>query len=213
MRIFSVTPIHVDDAELARRQERYDQLCPEGLTVELHDIGPEAPTALDTARQVRESETLVAQRLRVAAGQGYDALMPDCVLDPTVADLAGELDVPVLGLLRLSAGWSVLTGQRSGAVARNQAIADEIQARIVAYGWSDFFDGVRVLDLDVDAIADTHRWDQALDGAVEDLVAAGTQDVLNGCSAVEVTSEQLRGGRVIDPTALALRLIAAGGVA
>src|SRR5690606_15954012 len=142
---------------------------------ELHDIGPEAPTALDTARQVRESEALVGLRLRAAADQGYDALLPDCVLDPAVADLAGELAVPVLGLLRLSAGWSVLTGQRYGAVARNRAIADEIEARIEVYGWSDSFDGVRVLDLDVHAIADTERWDQALTGAVGDLASVGAR--------------------------------------
>ena len=75
MRIYSVTPIHVDEAELARRQARYDQLCPPGVTVVLEDIGEQAPTALDTAEQVRESEALVADRLRAAAPdharQGY----------------------------------------------------------------------------------------------------------------------------------------------
>lgn len=217
MRIYSVTPIHVDPVELARRQARYDQLCPPGIAVVLEDIGADAPTALDTDEQVRQSEALVTARLRAAADraadEGYDAVMPDCVLDPGVADLADELDVPVLGLLRLSVGWSVLTGRRSGAVARNRAIADEIQARVEVYGWADSFGGVEVLDLDVHAIADTARWDAALGGAVRRLEAAGTADVVNGCSAVEVTSDRLGGARVVDPTALALRLVGAGGLA
>ena len=49
VRIHAVTPIHVDADELARRQTRYDALCPAGLHLELHDIGPDAPRALDTA--------------------------------------------------------------------------------------------------------------------------------------------------------------------
>jgi Asp/Glu/hydantoin racemase len=212
VRIYSVTPIHVDDAELTRRRARYDQLCPQGVTVELHDIGPDAPTALNTAAEVRESEALVAERLRWAAGEGYDALLPDCVLDPAVADLSGELPVPVLGLLRLSVGWSMLTGRRCGAVARNQAIADEIRARVEVYGWAGSFTGVEVLDLDVHAIADTRRWDDALTAAVRVLGESGTTDVVNGCSAVEVTSDRVGPNRVVDPTALALRLVGAGGL-
>lgn len=208
MRIYSVTPIHVDDDELARRQARYDQLSPEGITIELHDIGPDGPTALDTEDEVRASEALVAARLRVAAQGGYDGVLPDCVLDPAVEGLGGVLEVPVLGLLQLSVGHSIAQGHRVGAVTRNRVIAKELQARVEAYGWADSFVGVEVLDLDVHAIADTDRWDEALRGAVQTLAAAGAVDVINGCSAVEVSSDEVGGAHVVDPTALALRLIA-----
>ena len=201
IRVHAVTPIHVDPVELARRQARYDALSPAGLTVSLHDIGPDAPTALDTAGQVRESERLVVAALRAADRDGYDVLLPDCVLDPGVEQLAGEL--PVAGLLRLSVGWQVLTGRRVGAVARNRAIADELADRVAVYGWAASFDGVRVLDLDVHAIADTDRWDAAVGSAIESFGPGAA--VVNGCSAVDVP-----GRRVVDPTALALRLLAAG---
>lgn len=210
MRIYSLTPIHVDEAELARRQARYDQLSPSGVTIELHDIGPDAPSALNTTTEVRASEAVVADRMWQAAQEGYDAVLPDCVLDPAVADLSRCLKVPVLGLLRLSVGQSVAMGQRVGAVARNQAIADELAARVEAYGWGESFVGVEVLDLDVKAISDAARWDEALGGAVQRLEAAGARVVINGCSAVEVTAERVGGARVVDPTAMALRLIGAG---
>ena len=42
------------------------------------------------------------------APAGFDALLPDCVLDPGVADLADTLPVPVFGLLRLSLGLMAL---------------------------------------------------------------------------------------------------------
>lgn len=210
MRIYSVTPIHVDETELARRQARYDQLSPSGVTIELHDIGPDAPSALNTTAEVRASESIVADSMWKAAQEGYDAVLPDCVLDPAVADLSRCLKVPVLGLLRLSVGQAVAMGQRVGAVTRNQAIADELVARVEAYGWADSFTGVEVLDLDVDAISDSARWDQALAGAVQRLESVGTSVVINGCSAVEVTSARVGGAHMVDPTALALRLVGAG---
>src|ERR1051325_7028855 len=106
VRIFSVTPIHVGDDELARRQARYDALSPPGVTVELRDIGAGAPVALNTGEDIRISESLVTRALR-GAPDGYDVLLPDCVLDPGVAALAGTLPVPVVGLLQLSLGWAV----------------------------------------------------------------------------------------------------------
>jgi allantoin racemase len=205
VRIHAVTPIHVDADELARRQARYDALCPPGLRLELHDIGPDAPVALDTAEEVRESERLVVEALR-SAPPGYDVLLPDCVLDPGVDQLQGEL--PVVGILRLSLGWQVLTGRPSGAVARNKAIADELAEKVAAYGWSGWFTGVRVLDLDVHAIADARRWNDAVGAALAALEADGAAAVINGCSAVEVPRRP--GLPVVDPTALALRVLAAG---
>ena len=206
MRIHSVTPIHVSEEELARRQARYDELLPDGLTLELHDIGPDAPTALDTDEDVRASEAAVTAALR-AAPAGYDVLLPDCVLDPGVAALSGEL--PVVGLLQLSLGWQVIRNRTVGAVVRNRAIADELSARARVYRWADHLSPVQVLGLGVDAIADHDQWDAALDAAVEQ-VGADTRWVINGCSAVPV--EDGRATTVIDPTALALRLLAAGGL-
>ena len=213
MRIYAVTPIHVGAAELARRQARYDALCPPGVEVELHDIGSGAPVSLESADDVRASEDLVMKALR-AAPAGFDALLPDCVLDPGVETLSRELSVPVLGLLRISVGWGVCTGRRSGAVARNKPIADEIRARVHAYGWSAELTGVEVLDLDVDAIADSAVWAEALVAAQGRLRQSGANVVVNGCSAVELAGAHDEPGmRLVDPTALTLRLVAAGEVA
>jgi Asp/Glu/hydantoin racemase len=209
VRIYAVTPIHVDAEELVRRQARYAALSPPGVEIVLHDIGADAPRALDTDAQVRESESLVVEALK-RAPDGFDALLPDCVLDPGVALLSGTLPVPVFGLLRLSLGWAVLTGRRSAAVARNKAIADEIVARADVYGWSSELIGVEVLDLDVHAIADSDRWASGLGGAVGTLAAAGARSVINGCSAVDIPPGVTLPARVVDPTALALRLIGAG---
>jgi Asp/Glu/hydantoin racemase len=212
MRIYAVTPIHVDEAELARRQVRYNELSPPGLSVDLVDIGARAPRALETARDVQDSEALVIEALR-RAPDGYDALMPDCVLDPGVTQLAGTLSTPVIGILRISLGWNILTGRSTAAVARNDTIASEIIERVKVYGWFDRFQGVEVLKLKVDSIADTNCWAEALDSAVHRLANLGVTHVINGCSAVDLPQDRTEPTvRVVDPTQLALRLLASGGV-
>lgn len=210
MRLFAVTPIHVTDDELNRRRERYSRLCPPGVSLDLVDIGADAPTAMDTAEQIEAAEALMQKALRNAP-EGYDGLLPDCVLDPGVSALGDESVLPVYGILRLSIAYSLATGRRVGAVTRNQAIADALLAQVAAYGWAETFVGVRVLNLSFDAIADDSKWNAALGSAVADLSNAGAQWVINGCSAVEVGHEE-SGARVIDPVAMALSLIGAGQV-
>ncbi|WP_344219788.1 hypothetical protein [Kribbella sancticallisti] len=210
MRIFATTPIHVGSAELARRQSRYDELCPDWIRITLRDLDPDAPGSLETAADIRESEERVVEVLR-AVPSGYDAVLADCILDPGGPEFAAESEVRVLGLLRMSFGWEVCTGRRPGAVARNQAIADELADRVASYGWADSFSGVEVLGLGVEAIAVGNQWDEAAAGAVDRLGKTGAVTVINGCSAVELPPREVAGGaRLVDPTALALRLLATG---
>lgn len=210
MRIFAVTPIHVSAEELTRRQARYDALCPAGVSVHLQDIGSGAPRALDTEQQVRDSEGLVTAALEQAPDDA-DALMPDCVLDPGVPALAGRLDRPVFGLLRTSMSWSALAGRKVGAVTRNEAIADELARQVDVYGLTSAFTGVEVLDLDVDAIHQADRWAASLEAVVGRMDRAGAGDLVNGCSAVDLPEAAAAWPvRVVDPTALTLRLVAAG---
>lgn len=212
MLIHAVTPIHVPPDELARRQARYDALSPAGLRVRLVDVGERAPRALDTAQQVHDSEGLVTEALQQAPDDA-DALMPDCVLDPGVAALSGRVGRPVFGLLRTSLGWSRAAGRSAGAVTRNQAIADELCRQVTAHGLDSSFTGVQVLDLDVDAIHQADRWAAALRDVVDRSARAGAGDLVNGCSAVDLPAEAAGWPvRVVDPTALTLRLVAAGEI-
>ncbi|XVQ14652.1 aspartate/glutamate racemase family protein [Spirillospora sp. CA-255316] len=210
MRALAVTPIHLPAEEIRRRQDRYDRLAPPGLRVELRDAGPAAPGSLDTEADVRASEREVAAALAREAGDGtaWDAAFPDCVLDPAVPDAVAEGTPPVHGLLRLSAMHLAAKGVRFGAVVRNRAIGDELARRLTAYGLDPYTAGVEVLELPFEAIADTGAWNAALGGAVRALAAAGATAVINGCSAVDVVPADLA-ARIVDPTALALRLLAA----
>ena len=203
MRILAITPIRVTEEELVRRQARYDRLCPPGVEVHLDNLAaPDAPRALDTADDVAASERLVGEQLAGADPTQYDALLPDCVLDPVVGTGA-DLPLPLHGITRLSAHHLVGLGARLGAVARNRAIADELDRKLATYGLPTS-GPTAVMDLSFDAIADDAVWAAA---AAETVAGLDVDMVLNACSAVDV-SAPTTGPRLVDPTRLALRLLA-----
>lgn len=212
MRLAAITPIRVSENELRRRQRRYDRLAPPQLTISLRNLeGADAPRSLEDAADIARSEKLMAQAVTTLDQADYDGVFPDCVLDPAVERLAGAGDLPVFGILRLTAGFLAGVGSRFGAVTRNPAIGVELAERLKAYGLDRDFVGLSVLDLGFDAIADDMQWNAALAVAVADLGVGGATAVINGCSAVDVGVAPPP--VVVDPTALALRLLAAGAAA
>ncbi|MEO7079701.1 MAG: hydantoin racemase [Rhodococcus sp. (in: high G+C Gram-positive bacteria)] len=200
MRLLAFTPIDVDDAELRRRQERYDQLAPETVSVELRNIGAVAPSALDTEEEIRASEKVLAEAFRTVDPTGFDGFLPDCVLDPC-AEEADSFARPLYGLSRLTASFFLSQGLHVGALARNEAIAAELDSRLASY--DIIADPTKVLGLDVADIADSQAWGRAVAGRA----ASMTCDVaINACSAVELTDPPVR-PLVVDPTAIALQLL------
>ncbi len=204
MRILAITPIAVSNDELLRRQARYDRLAPDGVTVRLENIGDGAdvPRALESAEDIAASEAVLIHRYAEADLAGFDAFLPDCVLDPVV-DHPDKVPLPVYGIGRLSAHFLAGFGVRTGAVARNRAIADELDRKLASYGLP-LASPTAVMELSVEDIADDATWGSAVERTVADL---SCDVVINACSAVEVTPGR-RGPLLLDPTAAALQMIA-----
>ncbi|SNT50874.1 hypothetical protein [Rhodococcoides kyotonense] len=200
MHLLAFTPIDVDAAELRRRQQRYDELSPKSVTVELRNIGSVAPSALNTEADIRASEDALAEAFRAADLTGFDGLLPDCVLDPCVEDTE-KFDLPLYGLSRLTASFYASQGQRVGALARNDAIAAELDRRLAFYGFDA--EATHVLGLEVHDIADTAAWGRAVSEHARGLACSVA---INACSAVELVDPPRR-PLVVDPTATALRLL------
>lgn len=205
LRVRAITPIHVDSDELRRRQERYDRLAPAGVAIHLDDLGedPTVPRQLQSEDDVRRSEELVIAEIRRTDAERFDAVLPDCVLDPGVG-VVQDAPVPVVGLLSLCGHFLASAGQRFAAVTRNEAIAEELRRKADSYGLAEVLTEVRVLGLSVEDIADERTWAEAVTRVVADLPVGA---VFNACSAVEV-QEAGSGPRIVDPTAVALRVLA-----
>ena len=207
MKVRAITPIRVSDDELVRRQERYRRLAPPDVEIDLVNLpdGRDTPWQLDTPTAIDLSNGLVLEVALATDPTRYDAVLPDCVLDPAVARVADE-PVPIVGILRLATGYLHGLGVRFSAVTRNQAIGDELVARLQHYGTAGSFAGLDVLDLDFAAIADDDRWHGALAPARLRAGERGATAVVNGCSAVDLPEDE-GGTAVLDPTRLALRLL------
>lgn len=201
MRLLAITPIVVDDTELERRQRRYDALAPDGVTIVLEHLG-EGPRALETDEDVRVSERALLERYRAVDPEGWDGFLPDCVLDPVVG-LDHGLPRPVHGLARLASAFVAGQGARMAAVARNDAIARELDRKMAEYDVR-LVAPTTVLDLAVEDIADDAAWAAAVESRVVDL---DCDFVFNACSAVEV-ADQHRAPFLLDPTRTALALLA-----
>ena len=208
LRVKSIAPLRLEPAELVRRQARYQRLGGDRLDITLVNLdGDDAPGRMDTAGEIAASERLVAEEIARTDPAQFDVILPDCVLDPGIADVA-EPPVPVAGILHLVAGHLASLGQRFAAVTRNQVIGDDLARKVAAYGLSDVLTGVHVLDVDFCFVSDHAGWSQAMRPLQATLEAAGTGTLFNGCSAVDLDSDRLGAVSVVDPTALALRLLA-----
>jgi Asp/Glu/hydantoin racemase len=205
MQLLALTPIAVPPEEVARRQARYDAIAPDGVEVVVR-CPAGLPTELGTDADVKASDE--ALEAAYAAEDGtWDGFLPDCVLDPAV-HAASSLPRPIYGIGRLAMHALAGAGLSWLAVARNEPIARELDRLAGSYGLATAGETV-VLSLSVEDIADDAGWAQALASAVSDLRCDA---VFNGCSAVDVHAPS-SGPDVVDPTALALRVLAgvAGG--
>ena len=207
LRVKAITPIHLPDEEVARRQSRYNRLGGARVRINLVNLGKGAPLRLDSAEDIARSDGYVREEIGRTDPERFDAILPDCVLDPGV----GEVDdspVPLVGILRLAAGHLASLGESFAAVTRNGAIGDELRRRIVAYGLTAHLTSVELLDVDFCLISDHSGWAKAMKPLGSSLSAKGVTKLLNGCSAVEIPDKRLGGVVVVDPTELAIRLLA-----
>jgi len=203
MQLLAITPIALSAEEIARRQQRYDRLSPAGVNVVVQNLGSgsEVPRALESHGDIVASEDCLRSRYRSMDSSKFDGFLPDCVLDPVVGLPPESFERPVYGILKLCTYFLLGQGLTVGAVARNSAIARELDRKLASYGGDNTTGLTAILGLSVDDIADHDLWA----AATRELVAAsGTSAVINGCSAVEVSAGETK---LVDPTALALQLL------
>ena len=204
MKVVSITPIHVTDEELKRRQARYERLAPAGITVELRNLSEQSLNALEKDSDVRASDFALLADASEINLEIDEVLLPDCILDPGFRQNASATTI---GMLESVMGHLVAAGGKVGAVTRNESIGNELVRRVGEYGFANHFVDLEVLNLSFDAINDEEHWHRALKIAVDRLAAKGATVVINGCSAVNVDQSQLS-IPVVDPAELVLKIIA-----
>ena len=203
-RIKAIAPLWLEENELERRQERYDRLAPKGLSVKLVNLEG-GPKSFETPYDISVSEMRTLKEIRRTNPHEFDAVLPDCVLDPAVG--AGA-PVPTYGILRLSASALHGAGRNYLAVTRNQVIGEELGRRLSIYALGSDLAGVATLDINFCFVSDTDGWSTAMEPMAAVARQLGVTTILNGCSAVDMAQRWLGDVEVIDPTELALKMLA-----
>ena len=116
MRLVGITPIVVSDGELRRRQARYTELAPDGVTIDLVNL-EDGPSRLETSGEIRSSEDLVYEQVIGMDIGNYDGVFLDCVLDPALERLQAHLDIPVFGITNLVSNFLGSLGLQMAGVA------------------------------------------------------------------------------------------------
>ena len=205
LRIRAIAPLDLTEQELQRRQQRFDAMSPAGVHIRMTNLTG-GPRQLNSFEDCEASERLMVQASMATDADQFDAIWLDCALDSGLDELERRCPLPALAITRSTAGALAAAGHRIGAVARNRAIADGLH-QILARYLGNRFEGVQVLDLPFEAIADEGQWNAALSRAAAHFAERGVSVIINGCSAVNVMPERQPSVAVVDPTAFALKLL------
>ena len=178
---------------------------------------PEGPPSVEDPEAHAWVEHLVVKyglawfRQAEAEGRPYDAIIPNCFLDPGAENLKALVPVPVVGPCEASLALARVLGSRRVAVVTvgNKALW-MIEERIRKAGYGDLVEGVYgiglgVLDLDKDREATVRE----VVGKAREALRDGADAIILGCTGLAGLAkevEEVIKAPVIDPAGAAIKV-------
>jgi len=178
---------------------------------------PEGPPSVEDPEAHAWVEHLVVKyglawfRQAEAEGRPYDAIIPNCFLDPGAENLKALVPVPVVGPCEASLALARVLGSRRVAVVTvgNKALW-MIEERIRKAGYGDLVEGVYgiglgVLDLDKDREATVRE----VVGKAREALRDGADTIILGCTGLAGLAkevEEVIKAPVIDPAGAAIKV-------
>lgn len=188
-RVKIITPIQVDAADLARRQQRYGERAAPGTEIEVVGLGS-GPGALESAGDLEVSDDAVFEEGAKTKAGDCDAVLIDCIFDPAVDRLREVLPMPVFGPLRTALPLLSLVAPKFGIVARvpnHVALFTELVTR---YGYGDRLIAVRALDLVYQEGRKPERFNAAMREQLKAIVEQdGAPAVIMGSTTMALPAE------------------------
>jgi allantoin racemase len=178
------------------------------LTVLCPEKGPETiESAYDEAHAIPPTLELVKRANR----EGYDAVILACFSDPGLEAARGISEIPVLGIEESSLHVAAMLGARFSIMTPRKQRIPMRREHVHLRGMDHFLASVRSLDLSVaETDADPGKtkarvMEVAKKAAEED----GAEVIILGCAGMAGYAPELEsklGVKVIDPTAVALKM-------
>ena len=178
------------------------------LTVACPERGPETiESAYDEVYAVPPTLELV----KMANNQGYDAVVIACFSDPGLHAAREISDIPVIGIEEASLHVAAMLGARFSIMTPRHARIHTKTEEVHQRGMRHFLASVRSLDLTVaetDANPEKTR-QRILEVASRAVAEDGAEVIILGCAGMAGYAAEIEnslGIKVIDPTAVALKI-------
>jgi allantoin racemase len=123
---------------------------------------------------------------RNAEEEGFDAVIVGCFGDPMLHEMRQVLNIPVVGIGESSMLLSSIMGRKFGVVTISPYNIPGQEDRITLYGLKECSAGVRAIPESgkeqINALVDAGKTIEAFKKAARELIAAGAEIVIPGCS-------------------------------
>jgi allantoin racemase len=209
-RLKIVSPLHATEADLQRRQRRYEEHARPGTAVRVVNLHG-GPPALDTAGDVLVSAAAVFREAAATTPTEADAILVDCVFDPAVEELREATGVPTFGPTRVSLPSLLLVAARFAIVARSVRHCELLAATVARYGHGSQVAATRALGLSYEEARCPETFEAAMCAALRCVREEdGAGAVLLGSTTMAVTDrmrEAAGGLPLFMPGLVALRVL------
>ncbi len=188
-RVKIITPIQVDDADLQRRERRYGERASPDTQIEVVGL-TDGPTALETHGDLRFSEDAVFQEGSKIQVDQCDAILIDCIFDPTVAALRKHLGMPVFGPLQTTLPLVSLIAPNFAIVARGKHHREVFTDIVTRYGYGNRLAAIRSLNLNYAEGRRAENFDAAMQQRLKEVVEDDqARAVVMGSTTIALTDD------------------------
>jgi len=145
MKIKAIAPALRDEEQRKEIEAAYRRCVGKNVVVDL--VTTRGPGRFETRADELISEYCIFEEGKKARQEGYDAVMPDCVMDPAVEAIRDSTGLLTLGPLRVSVNIGSLVGPRFSLVARNEFVLGRLKSKVACYGFESNIASAQCLDL------------------------------------------------------------------
>jgi allantoin racemase len=207
-----VTPV---TAKNFRSHDQFAFLESASLSVSLVAIDS-GPTSIESAFDAAVAGPSTIARLIEAEGEGVDAIVIDCMVDPALEAARECVSIPVLGTAQMSMHLAACLSQRFTILTVMSRMQAQFEKLATLYGLGNRLASVRAVDVPVLKLAtDTSRTAKLLsDAAYRSVEQDGADCIIFGCTGFLGHADAVRRDLtargydvpVIDPVPTAVRI-------
>ncbi|PON19172.1 hypothetical protein C2W62_04145 [Candidatus Entotheonella serta] len=185
-RVKIIPPIQLTERDLQRRQRRYQARAAPDTQVDVCDL-PGDPAMLYTPDDLAQSDTAVFREGRATTSEQADAILVDCIFDPSVEALQAETGLPVFGPLRTTLPLVSLVASRFAVIAAMDCHCVALVDLIRHYGYGEQLASVRSLGETYPAALEAYV--AAMQKQLAAARQAGAEAVVMGSTTMAVRDE------------------------